>query len=46
MSAPALRGPSSWVPALSFEWRDPWLRVEANDDEEEAEIEAEANMLN
>ena len=26
---PALRGPSSWVPSLTFEWRDPSLRVGA-----------------
>jgi DNA invertase Pin-like site-specific DNA recombinase len=26
MSKPAKRGPSAWVPAVAFEWRDPSLR--------------------
>ena len=28
MSQPAKRGPSKWLPTLTFEWRDPSLRVE------------------
>jgi DNA invertase Pin-like site-specific DNA recombinase len=35
MSQPALRGPSSWVPAVSFDWRDESLRVEGPEDAQE-----------
>jgi DNA invertase Pin-like site-specific DNA recombinase len=28
MSEKALRGPSSWIPSVEFEWRDPSLRAE------------------
>jgi DNA invertase Pin-like site-specific DNA recombinase len=31
MSEPALRGPSKWVPTLTFEWRDPSMRWEADE---------------
>lgn len=34
MSQPARRGPSAWVPDLTFEWRDPALRIEVADDED------------
>lgn len=33
MSQPASRGPSRWVPSVSFEWRDPSMRSEAEDDD-------------
>ena len=31
MSEPARRGPSNWVPSLTFEWRDPSLRRGASE---------------
>ena len=31
MSEPALRGPSRWVPTLTFEWRDPSMRITDDD---------------
>ena len=34
MSEPARRGPSSWVPTLTFVWRDPSMRGEMPDDED------------
>jgi DNA invertase Pin-like site-specific DNA recombinase len=33
MSQKALRGPSKWVPSLTFEWRDPSMRWEDDDEE-------------
>jgi len=32
MSEPATFGPSKWVPRVRFEWRDPSMRVEGEDD--------------
>jgi hypothetical protein len=32
MSEPARRGPSHWVPRLTFAWRDPSMRVEDVED--------------
>jgi DNA invertase Pin-like site-specific DNA recombinase len=35
MSQKAQRGPSKWVPTIDFEWRDPSMRVEHDDDIDE-----------
>lgn len=35
MSQPAQRGPSKWVPTIDIEWRDPSLRMDATDDDDE-----------
>ena len=32
MSQPGFRGPSKWVPTVAFEWRDPSMRVDDEDD--------------
>lgn len=32
MSEPAFRGPSKWVPTVAFEWSEPSMRVEGEDD--------------
>jgi DNA invertase Pin-like site-specific DNA recombinase len=35
MSQKALRGPSKWIPTMTFEWRDPTLRSENRDEDDE-----------
>ena len=32
MSEKATRGPSKWLPTLDFEWRDPSLRADEDDE--------------